>query len=161
MLENYEDELFEAESLDKVEALNNKYNIIFKYDFMERYDSIDSNLIIMDKEKDNLCLYYADYNNELGNVEYYTINLDNIKKLLKSIDIKNEEIPFLPVLDGSNSEIYFNNKIYSISNLGHFEEDTIKKVEALNKIFKLLDGIKKELKSQLKNIDFDKYTKVR
>lgn len=160
MLENYDEELFEALELDKVEALNNKYNIIFKYDFSEMYDEIDTNLIIMDKDKNNLCLYYSDFQNNDANYEYYTINLDNIKKIL-NIKINNKEIPFLPVDEGSHSEIYFNNTIYSVSNLGHFEEDTIKKVEALNKIFKVLKSLKKELKSQLKDIDFDKYTKVR
>lgn len=161
MLENYEEELFEAMELDKVEALNNKYNIIFKYDFSEIYDEINTNLIIMDKEKDNLCLYYSNFQNIDTNYEYYTINLDNIKNILEKNKIKNKEIPFLPVDDGSHSEIYFNNSIYSISNLGHFEEHNINDVEALNKIFKILKSINKELKSQLKDIDFDKYTKVR
>ena len=129
--------------------------IIFKYELKDAWNQIIRALIV---DKDNKLHLLG----KLGKEESVSsIGVDKINKILQKYEkefktVKNEELPFVPVMDGYINDISFtvNDKKYSdsISNLCYYEDEDINSSKHLRVIFNILDDIYEELYSQNKEI---------
>jgi hypothetical protein len=155
MYEKYQEELLNSENENIV---NDKYNVIFKYELKEAIGMTIKGLTIFN---DN-CIYLIP-----GHFEKpikHSLDDNNIIEILnkyaKKIDeVKEQPLPDLLIMDGNINKFDFkvNNKWYNYKfyNLGYYSKDDIDNNEFLSLFFDLLDELHDELKKQ--NSEFVKY----
>ena len=119
-------------------------DIIFKYELKDAFEQSIKSLVV---DKENKLHLMGESNKEES---ISTIDGDAINKVLQKyeeqfITVKDEELPFVPVMDGYINEITFNvnGKTYNdkISNLGYYDGETVDNNKHLSLIFKLLDDV--------------------
>ena len=129
-------------------------DVIFKYELSDTIKMPIKSVIVTDN---NLYLVSG-----LSNESKYDIDSSKIKSTIEKYadkinNIKNKELPSLPILDGYNNSIEFkyNNKKYNYEfrNLDFYSKEEIDENEYLSLVFEFLIEIDDELESQVKEVE--------
>ena len=152
MYEKYMDELLDLED-DNV--VNDKYNVILKYDLKDAWERTIKGFTILE---DSIYLISGNLENPIK----YSLKDNKIKEILnkysKKIDeIKDQSLPNLPIMDGYINKIDFkaNDKWYNFNfyNLGYYSEEDLNSNKFLSLIFELLDNLYDEIQKQVPDIE--------
>lgn len=148
-----------TEKYDKlILDVNKKYNIIFRYDLLDTFQTQISTLIITNDEKDNvICVYDNEgYEKELEN-KTFTVDVSIIEKLISDYEVKLKEVKEIEspaISEGVMNNFYFdiNGKVYTFEafNMWAWEEDIPLEVQLFINIF---NDLKEVLKKDVDNLD--------
>ena len=142
--------LYEEKEVNK---LDDKYNIIFKYEVKNAFGMVEKGLFITSDIGNNTYLY-AKYSCEKEVSVDVTKVVDILNKYADKMP-SDEELPMSNVLDGFVNEINFkvNNKWYNFKyfNLVYYEPELIDSDESLKIVFDFLN----ELYDYFESIDKD------
>lgn len=150
MFEKYIKELIEVEDSN---SINDKYNIVFKYELKDAWERIIKSVIVINDSKDNLYLY-----SDILKGKKYHIDINKIKPILKKyvVKLKDDELPELFINDGFINTIDFkvNDKWYNYKyyNLGYYSKEDIDSNNNLSLIFKFLIELDDELEEQVSEV---------
>lgn len=152
MYEKYMNELLDSED-DNV--VNDKYNVILKYDLKDAWERTIKGFTILE---DSIYLISGNLEKPIKHSLKETKIKDILNKYSKKIDeIKDQSLPNLPIMDGYINKIDFkaNDKWYNYNfyNLGYYSEEDLNSNKFLSLIFELLDDLYDEIQKQVSDIE--------
>ncbi len=153
----YEEYIKELSEDKEKNIVNDKYNVIFKYELKDSYTKPIKSVIVTGDSKENLYLV-----SESREEKKYHIDLDKVFSILnKHINIldniNDKELPHLSTMDGYINTIDFKVKDkwynYEFINLGYYSKEDIDSNNCLSAIFGLLIELDDELESQVQEVE--------